>query len=175
VTGLAFAPDGSRLLSAGWDQSLACGTWRAARKATDGAADHHPPRPHRGLGPSAEPEFARGWPLLEGILAAAERALTRGEIHRRWPDPGVVPAKLTLWRWLDRVVKEGKVLQDGLGTRKDPYRYRLPGMVEKWQADFLASFTKQLEAGAGPAEATRGRPDELIVPTDIERSAERGL
>src|SRR5581483_5952742 len=36
-----------------------------------------------GLGASAEPDFERGWPLLAGILAAAERALTRREIQRR--------------------------------------------------------------------------------------------
>ena len=67
----------------------------------------------------------------------------------------MVPARLTLWRWLDRVVKERLVLQDGLGTRREPYRYRLPGMVEKLQADFLASFTQQLEANPGPAGAGR--------------------
>jgi hypothetical protein len=103
-----------------------------------------------GLGPSAEPDFERGWPLLQGILAGAERALTRREIHRRWPDPGAVPARQTLWRWLDRVVKEGRVLQDGPGSRTEPYRYRLPGMVEKWQANFMESFLKQLEPGARP-------------------------
>jgi hypothetical protein len=108
------------------------------------------------LGPSAEPNYEHGWPLLQGILAGAEASLTRGEIHRRWPDPGVVPAKLTLWRWLDRAVKEGRVLQDGLGTRKDPYRYWLPGMVEKWQANFLTSFMKQLETGAGPEGSAPG-------------------
>lgn len=113
-----------------------------------------------GLGPAAEPDFERGWPLLQGVLAHAEHALTRREIHRRWPDPGAVPARQTLWRWLDGVVKEGKVLQDGVGSRADPYRYWLPGMVEKWQADFLASFTKQLETGAParPTGESRGQP-----------------
>jgi hypothetical protein len=109
-----------------------------------------------GLGPWAEPDFERGWPLLQGLLAGAERALTRREIQRRWPEPGMVPARQTLWRWLDRVVKEGRVLQDGLGSRADPYRYRLPGMVEKWQADFMDTFMKQLETGARP-EGTEPR------------------
>ena len=104
-----------------------------------------------GLGPSAEPDFERGWPLLQAVLAGAERSLTRREILRRWPDPGAVPAGQTLWRWLDRMVKEGRVLQDGLGKRAAPYRYRLPGMVEKWQATFMDSFLKQLETGAPPA------------------------
>jgi hypothetical protein len=109
-----------------------------------------------GLGPSAEPDFERGWPLLQGVLASAERALTRQEIHRRWPELGLVPARMTLWRWLDCVVKEGRVLQDGLGTRADPYRYRLPGMVEKWQADFMDTFMKQLETGTRPGPEDRG-------------------
>ena len=68
----------------------------------------------------------------------------------------MVPARQTLWRWLDRVVKEGRVLQDGLGTRADPFRYRLPGMVEKWQADFMDTFMKQLETGARPEGAEPG-------------------
>jgi hypothetical protein len=42
------------------------------------------------------------------------------------------------------------VLQDGQGTRADPYRYCLPGMAEKWQADFLESFMKRLETDAKP-------------------------
>jgi hypothetical protein len=109
-----------------------------------------------GLGPSAEPDFERGWPVLQAVLAAAERSLTRWEILRRWPDGGVVPASKTLWRWLDRVVREGRVLQDGRGRRADPYRYCLPGMVEKWQAAFTDSFLKQLETGAPPAGSEPG-------------------
>jgi hypothetical protein len=58
-------------------------------------------------------------------------------------------------RWLDRVVKEGRVLQDGLGTRREPYLYRLPGMVEKWQAKFMESFLKQLERGPEGTELGR--------------------
>ncbi len=115
-----------------------------------------------GLGPSAEPTFERGWPLLEAVLAAAERPLTRREIHRRWPEPWLVPTKATLWRWLDRVVKERRVLQGGLGTRKDPYRYHLPGMVAKWQAEFATSFAKELEAadleGNGPRSCATRTP-----------------
>jgi hypothetical protein len=42
----------------------------------------------------------------------------------------VAPAAMTLWKWLGRSIREGRVLQEGAGTRKDPYRYALPGMVE---------------------------------------------
>jgi hypothetical protein len=32
--------------------------------------------------------------------------------------------------------------------RKEPYKYSLPGMIEKWQAKFLADFTRNLERNA---------------------------
>jgi hypothetical protein len=99
------------------------------------------------LSESAEPDFEHGWPVLRGILEQAERPLTRRAIRQRWPDPLAAPAKLTLWKWLGRAVAEGRVLQDGRGTRKDPYLYSLPGMVEKWQQVFLASFLKDLDGG----------------------------
>jgi hypothetical protein len=102
-----------------------------------------------GLGPSAEPDFERGWPVLQGLLAGAAGRLTRRELLRLWPEGGAAPAKLTLWRWLDRAVQAGWVLQDGLGTRKEPYRYWLPGMEQKWQENFLASFMRRLEGDAG--------------------------
>jgi AAA domain len=103
---------------------------------------------YRNLGALGEPDFEHGWPVLLSILEQSEKALTRRDILRRWPDACIAPAKHTLWKWLGRAVQEHGVLQDGLGTRKDPFRYRLPGMVEKWQAKFVESFMKQLEQGA---------------------------
>jgi hypothetical protein len=98
-----------------------------------------------GLGPSAEPDFEHSWPVLRKLLAGAEGLMTRRAIFRAWPSSAAVPARKTLWKWLSRVVKEGQVLQHGMGTRKDPYRYSLPGMVEKWHADFVAEFMRDLE------------------------------
>ncbi len=77
--------------------------------------------------------------------------------HQVAPDPNgslgartyLPPAKQTLWKWLSRAVREGLALQDGSGKTNDPYRYSLPGMIEKWQANFLAEFTRQLERDAG--------------------------
>jgi hypothetical protein len=102
-----------------------------------------------GLGPSAEPDFEHGWPVLQALLASAEGVMTRRAIHRAWPAAAAAPARKTLWKWLSRVVKEGKVLQHGSGTRKDPYLYSLPGMAEKWQASFIAEFTRSLERDTG--------------------------
>ena len=78
--------------------------------------------------------------------------MTRRAIFRAWPESAPAPAKLTLWKWLSRAVREGHVLQHGRGSRKEPYRYSLPGMVEKWQSSFLADFTRGLERGAEHAE-----------------------
>jgi hypothetical protein len=97
-----------------------------------------------GLGPSAEPDLARGWPALQALLAGADRPLTRRTILRDWPDSTPAPAKQTLWKWLDQLVREGKVLQRGSGRRNDPYLYELPGMLEKWQAKLMADLTARL-------------------------------
>jgi hypothetical protein len=100
---------------------------------------------YHGLGPSAEPDFERGWPALQTVLENAEKSLTRRDILRDWPDTAAAPAKLTLWKWLDRLVKEGRVLRHGDGTRGDPFVYDLQGMIEKRQARFTAEFLKRLE------------------------------
>jgi hypothetical protein len=97
-----------------------------------------------GLGPSAEPDFAQGWAVLQEILANAPSRLSRQDILRHWPDPDTAPARQTLWRWLDQLVKEGRVLRDGRGSKREPYEYYLPGMMEKWQANFLADLTRRL-------------------------------
>jgi hypothetical protein len=97
------------------------------------------------LGECAEPSFERGWPVLKRLLEEADGPLTRRELLRQWPDEALPPAKLTLWKWLDQVVKEGQVLREGAGQRKDPYRYRLPGMEEKWHQQSLERLMKLLE------------------------------
>jgi hypothetical protein len=98
-----------------------------------------------GLGSSAEPDFARGWVVLKELLENATGPLKRRDIFRNWPDTAAIPAKQTLWKWLDQLVKEGRVLRNGLGTSQEPYKYHLPGTIEKWQANFLAEFMRQTE------------------------------
>jgi hypothetical protein len=97
------------------------------------------------LGTSAELDFDHGWPVLQGILEQADGPLMRRAILRDWPESCVRPAKLTLWKWLGRAVRERRVEQNGRGTRKDPFRYALPGMREKWQQKFLDSFLNSLD------------------------------
>jgi hypothetical protein len=103
-----------------------------------------------GLGPSAEPDYDRGWPVLQALLETAEKPLTRRDIFHGWPDTAALPSKLTLWKWLGRAVKERRVEQHGLGSKREPYRYHLPGMIEKWQAKFLAEFTRGWEENERP-------------------------
>src|SRR5262249_54402817 len=100
---------------------------------------------YRPLGPTAEPDYAQGWPVVRALLEKADAPRTRRALLREWPDSAATPAALTLWKWLTRAGREGHVLQHGTGTSKDPYRYSLPGMIEKWQADFIADFTRNLE------------------------------
>ena len=99
------------------------------------------------LGMSAEPEFERVWPVLKGILERAEGPMSRRDILREWPVVSAPPSHPTLCRWLSRAVKENWVAKGGNGTRRDPYRYRLPGMEMKWHEEFLANLTRSLDSG----------------------------
>jgi hypothetical protein len=100
------------------------------------------------LGSSLELDFEQGWPVLQEILAQAEGPLSRRTLWRRWPDSAVAPARHTLWKWLSRAVQDGRLEQQGQGHRKDPFLYSLPGMVEKWQQDFLDSLMNRLARDA---------------------------
>ena len=51
---------------------------------------------------------------------------------------------MSLWRWLERAIKQGLVKQDGTGRRHNPFRYWLPGQEKEWQKDPL--YFEDLEA-----------------------------
>ena len=102
---------------------------------------------YRFLGETTELDFEHGWPMLKNMLVEAAGPLTRVEILRDWPDGLVRPGKLTLWRWLARAVKESLIESHGSGSRKEPYRYQLPGMEMVWQAKFTEEFRRKLELG----------------------------
>ncbi len=96
------------------------------------------------LGPSAAPDFETGWPVLKQVLDNSEGRMSREEILRHWPERTARPGKATLWRWLDRLNREGQVLCDGEGSKRDPHRYCLPGMEMKWQERALERLNKLL-------------------------------
>jgi hypothetical protein len=77
--------------------------------------------------------LSQAWKILEGILSAASRPLTRRDILTRWPVTAAKPNAATLWRWLERFMGQELVIQEGQGRRNDPFRFRLaePG---RWAA-----------------------------------------
>jgi hypothetical protein len=108
---------------------------------------------YRALGPSGEADFEHGWAVVKAVLEKAEGPMTRRAILRAWPDSASAPGPMTLWRWLGRAVAEKNVVQEGRGTRKDPYLYALPGMALIWQARFVEDFMRRVAGdpdGAGP-------------------------
>jgi AAA domain len=87
------------------------------------------------LGDFAAPELDAGWSVLIGVLEDAKRKLTRQQIRENWPADYPKPDDVTVWRWLDRAVADARVLRQGTGRKRDPFRYWLPGMEEKWAND----------------------------------------
>ena len=82
-------------------------------------------------------DFQENWDVLLGIFEEAHDKLTRKETLRAWPYDYAKPTPPTLWRWLDRAVAEGRLLQDGLGRSRKPFRYWLPGKEAIWRLDPL--------------------------------------
>jgi hypothetical protein len=93
-----------------------------------------------GLGESSQPNFETGWPLLKQVLEESVGVMTRREILAAWPPGALKPAALTLWKWLDRAFKDGLLLREGAGTRKEPHRYCLPNMEAKWCENQFKQF-----------------------------------
>ena len=96
------------------------------------------------LGDDLGHEFADNWTVLSGVLEDASKKLTRAEVLAQWPADFVKPVGMTLWRWLDRAVKEGKVRVEGTGRRKEPFKYWLDGMEEVWKSEPLQRFVDSL-------------------------------
>jgi AAA domain len=67
------------------------------------------------------------WQALRMILLDAGRKLTRQEVLAAWPEDLPRPAAATLWKWLDRAVRNEMIACAGTGRKNDPFRYWLPG------------------------------------------------
>ena len=93
--------------------------------------------------------------MLHGVLEDADQRLTRRQLLKHWPQDFPAPDETTLWRWLDRAVRDGRILRDGTGRKNAPYRYCLPAKAEAWRADpihpdnLVAWFKAQ---GANPVD-----------------------
>lgn len=66
---------------------------------------------------------SRDMQIIQGLLEAASEPLTRREILSLWPEDHPLPDDATLWRWLDRAVKQGLLVQEGSGRRGSAFRY----------------------------------------------------
>ena len=75
-------------------------------------------------------EVGEGWHAVQLVLEDAVTKMTRQELLEQWPTDYPQPAEATLWRLLDRAVKEGWLRQEGSGKKCNPFRYWLPGREE---------------------------------------------
>ena len=105
----------------------------------------------------------------------AHDKLTRKEILRGWPDDSLKPLPMTLWRWLDRAVREKLVLQDGLGRKRKPFRYWLPGKEKIWQLDPLHFEQPQSLEDEFFDDLARGTYDHALKPREKKRKKETAV
>lgn len=96
------------------------------------------------LGDDLGHEFEDNWKVLAGVLEDATRKLTRADILAQWPADFFKPSAVELWRWLDRAVKDGRLLMEGTGRRNHPFKYWLDGMEEVWKSDPTRVFLDSL-------------------------------
>jgi hypothetical protein len=82
-------------------------------------------------------DFLENWQVLQGMFEEAHNKLSRAQILATWPDDYPKPHRSTLWRWLDRALKEGRIHRDGNGRRTRPFRYWLVGQEARWKHDPL--------------------------------------
>jgi hypothetical protein len=82
-------------------------------------------------------DFMENWQVLAGMFEEAHNKLSRAQILATWPDDYPKPCAATLWRWLDRALKEGLIRRDGNGRRTKPFRYWLVGQEARWKHDPL--------------------------------------
>jgi len=82
--------------------------------------------------------------VLRGILETALEKLTQRQIVNEWPQESPRPARTTLWRWLDLATRDGRLLRDGEGTKRSPFRYWLPGGEEEVPMEQEHTMPKEL-------------------------------
>ena len=75
-----------RRLSCCWPWARTIRSIDAVQRTTADGGDY------LGLAPSGEPDYARGWPVLQALLGTAEKPLTRRAISHAWPDSAAAPA-----------------------------------------------------------------------------------
>ena len=76
------------------------------------------------LDPAAE-DLTNGWSVIEWVLNDADKKYTRADILRSWPEMREKPHPVSLWKWLEQAVSEGRLQRDGEGRPHKPFRYWL--------------------------------------------------
>lgn len=122
--------------------------------------------------PTAENTFEAGWEPIHLVLADAPQKLTRLDILTEWPAGPGRPSPVSVWRLLDRAVKQGLVLCEGSGRRDDPLRYWLPERETVWRQDPLFHLVEEQRRALNlPFEPLAERKEKLrqagdAIPTD---------
>ena len=80
-------------------------------------------------------DFLKNWHLVEMVLEDAPQKFTRDDILLEWPDDFEAPHRATLLHWLTRALEEELVRREGNGRKRDPFRYWLPGSVDRWRRE----------------------------------------
>jgi hypothetical protein len=137
-----FSKDRRRILHAFSRHNMTPPTWVIELNAQGNDYISH--------GPCAEPRYEHAVPILKSILQNADQPLSRRDIYEAWPADSAPPARHTLWKWLRLAVKECWVDCDGEGTRKNPFRYLLPGMGQKWIDEEMSNLTRRIMANQLP-------------------------
>jgi AAA domain len=118
------------------------------------------------LGDFNAPELDDTWQVLFWVLEDASGKLTRDDILRQWPADYRKPDKCTVGRWLNRAVKDGRVLQAGTGHKNDPFVYWLDGMEDVWKSNpFYLEPMRPVEEELGI------RPQKTLAEVLAERKA----
>src|SRR5262249_42567280 len=62
---------------------------------------------------------------IEWVLNDAQKKYTRADILMNWPEMREKPHPVSLWKWLEQAVSEGRLQRDGEGRPHKPFRYGL--------------------------------------------------
>ena len=79
---------------------------------------------YHALDPAAE-DLTDARSVIVWILNDATEKYTRHEVRENWPEMREKPHPVSLWKWLEQMVGEGRVLRDGEGRPHKPFRYWL--------------------------------------------------
>src|ERR1051326_3430632 len=116
------------------------------------------------LAATGELDYERAWLIVQSMLENAGnfQYYTHRDFVRDWPLGFAPPPRRTLYHWLKKAEKAGRVRHHGEGARNDPHRYYLPGMEEKWQQEWRDEFTQDFAADSSVRSPTPDAPPQHL-------------